>query len=374
MRNWLGAGDSRSWADALLGVCCTRCWLMIMAWRDREGWLNFVFLGDGRVEHKKERDQRRWGKSSRETGTWRISCASQLTIPDTAGTSPNPAGINTDTRSSNPIRQVVLLISHSRSYPPYRSHLHPPSLSFSCTTLPSSQEHKVKSFLSISPCHNRELTPSTAYTKSSISQRSTVSHSQPDFELTPECSFSFRRTSLPIDRHQPVLHTSYNCQATLSHSHGYEVTNRSIESRRAVHRPPPSTHQISLDHGLQVYLHTRSITASKCISKLARSRPPSASPNSLDHGPQVYLQTRSITACKFARSWPPSAYLHTRSITASKCISKLARLPPPSASPKSLDHGLGVYLWVHLIVIFRRTLNSCQAPPAASPDIACVDG
>jgi hypothetical protein len=32
---------------------------MIMVWRDKEGLLNFVFLGDGRVEHKKERDQRR---------------------------------------------------------------------------------------------------------------------------------------------------------------------------------------------------------------------------------------------------------------------------------------------------------------------------
>jgi hypothetical protein len=27
-----------------------------MAWRDREGWLNFVFLGDCRVEGEKERD------------------------------------------------------------------------------------------------------------------------------------------------------------------------------------------------------------------------------------------------------------------------------------------------------------------------------
>jgi len=34
---------------------------MIMAWRDREGSLNFVFLGDGSVEDKKERDEMRWG-------------------------------------------------------------------------------------------------------------------------------------------------------------------------------------------------------------------------------------------------------------------------------------------------------------------------
>jgi len=70
----------------------------------------------------------------------------------------------------NPIRHVVALISGVRSYPPHRSHLHPPSLSFSCTTLPSLQEHKVKSSLTISPCHHHELTPSAAYAECSIHQ------------------------------------------------------------------------------------------------------------------------------------------------------------------------------------------------------------
>jgi len=37
---------------------------MIRAWIDREGELNFVFLGDGRVEDEKERHGRIWGKSS----------------------------------------------------------------------------------------------------------------------------------------------------------------------------------------------------------------------------------------------------------------------------------------------------------------------
>jgi len=63
----------------------------------------------------------------------------------------------------NPIRQVVPLISHSRSYPPYGGHLHPSSLSFSSTTHPSLQEHKVELSLSISPCHHHESTPSAAY-------------------------------------------------------------------------------------------------------------------------------------------------------------------------------------------------------------------
>jgi hypothetical protein len=35
-----------------------------MAWRDREGSLNFVFLGDGRIEDRKERDERVRGNSS----------------------------------------------------------------------------------------------------------------------------------------------------------------------------------------------------------------------------------------------------------------------------------------------------------------------
>ena len=86
LTNWLGAGDSWSWDNAVCGVCSTQCiqysayavlglcgtwcWLLIIAWRAREGWLNFVFLGDGRLDDKKEGDKRRWGKSSWESGTW----------------------------------------------------------------------------------------------------------------------------------------------------------------------------------------------------------------------------------------------------------------------------------------------------------------
>ena len=146
-------------------------------------------------------------------------------------------------------------------------------------------------------------------------------------------------------------------KVTLSHSHGCELTNGWIESWRAVLQLPPSTRPISLDHGLQVYLQTRSIMASKCISKLARSRPPSTSPNSLNHGLQVRLQTRSITASmcisKLTRLRPPSEStdsldygLQVRTIMASKCISKLARSRPPSASLNSLDPGLQVYLCI----------------------------
>jgi hypothetical protein len=144
---------------------------------------------------------------------------------------------------------------------------------------------------------------------------------------------------------------------------------------------------------LPVLVQTRSITACKCIAKHARS----PSPISLDHGLQVSLLTRSITASKFPRSWPPSAsthsldhclqvHLQTRSITDSNCISNLAPSWRPGASPNSLNHGLqcaspnshdhgpGVYPYVHSLVIFRRTSNCSQAPPAASSDIPCIDG
>jgi len=50
---------------AVLDVCYTRCQLMIMTWRDKEGWLNFVFCDNCRVVDEKERyggwRWERWG-------------------------------------------------------------------------------------------------------------------------------------------------------------------------------------------------------------------------------------------------------------------------------------------------------------------------
>jgi len=80
----------------------------------------------------------------------------------------------------NPIRQVVLQISHTHSYPPYRSHLHPPFLCVLSTTLSSSQntklnhlylslhamimsKHRVQHYTECS-VHGVQHTTSTAYT------------------------------------------------------------------------------------------------------------------------------------------------------------------------------------------------------------------
>ena len=154
-----------------------------------------------------------------------------------------------------------------------------------------------------------------------------------------------------------------------------------------------------------MHLQTSSISASKCISQLPRSRPPSASlsstcsrppsasPNSLDYGLQVHLWVHSIMAsqciAKLAPSRPRSASL-SYSISASRCISKLARSRPPSASlsstrsrpanasPNSLDPGLQVHLPVHTITasnfiskfsqssVSRCPCNYSPVPSAAS--------
>jgi len=265
----------------------------------------------------------------------------------------------------NPIRQVIPLISHIRSYPPYHSHLHPPSLSSSSTTHPSSQNtklsHPTLSLHDMIMSWHRVLhTPSTASTQDCLS--SLHSH---DYELTPESSFSSQRTSLHDRPPSTSSPWELKGKVTLSHSHGCELTNWWIESHHPVHRPstaskyssnrarsrPPSASPITLHHGLQVHLETRSITASNCISQLARLRPASSD----KHGLQVHLQTRSIaiSECisKFTRSLPRSVspnmldyclqvHLQTRSVTASEYISEFTRMSFLGAPEIALKHRL----------------------------------
>jgi len=140
----------------------------------------------------------------------RISWASQLTIPDTAVTTPEPAGKNTGTRTSKPNQASR---TPDFSSPLVSSIFVPifiPYLSFSTIIT----EHKVNSSLSISPCYDHELTLSTAYTEYSMhrvqhtpstayTQDCPSSLHSDDRELTPQCSFSFRRASLQ-DRPPPA--------------------------------------------------------------------------------------------------------------------------------------------------------------------------
>jgi hypothetical protein len=180
--------------------------------------------------------KRDWGNHHEKLGLKRISCASQFTIPDTVGATPDLAGRNTDMRSSKPNQEthtlnvsypLVSLISCPSS---------PPSL-FLVQNSTIIAEHKVNSSLSISPCHYYELTLSTAYTKYSphrvqhkLSTAYTLDwlssfHSH-DYELTPECSFSFRRASV-YNRPPPASSPcELKCKVTTLDSPGCKLTNR----------------------------------------------------------------------------------------------------------------------------------------------------
>jgi len=110
--------------------------------------------GDGTNHHEK-------------LGLKRILCASQFTIPDMAGMSSDLECKTPIQNLPTLIRQLVRLTFHFHSYLPHRSHLDPLSL-FLVDNSTIFAEHKVVSSLSISPCHNRKLTPSTAYTEYSV--------------------------------------------------------------------------------------------------------------------------------------------------------------------------------------------------------------
>jgi hypothetical protein len=52
---------------------------LIIAWRDRDGGLNIMFLGDGRVEAKREKDKSRWEIMMRN---WDFTeCSRQVNVP-----------------------------------------------------------------------------------------------------------------------------------------------------------------------------------------------------------------------------------------------------------------------------------------------------
>ena len=238
-----------------------------------------------------------------------------------------------------------------------------------------------------------QYTPSTVNTVYSIHRRLSVFPSFSRLHIDSGCGFSSESASSQIDRQQPAFQDT---SKVMWDSDSWELPKWWMQNYNPVHIPSTafrsttSKNYSNLDHswlqsvspnlidyGLQVCINV----ASKCSSELTRL----CHPRSLDHVLQLLLQTRSITASKCISildwSLPPSASLHTLNhglqvgtIMASKCISTLARSWPPSASHCSYDNGLEVYLWVHLIVIFRCTSNCSEAPPAASPDIPCVDG
>ena len=149
--------------------------------------------GDGGYHHEKQ-------------GLKRISSATQLTIPDTAGMTTDPACNSTDPRSSQPNQACH---TPDFSYLLVSSTLFTSSSPISLFLVYNSTiiaEHKVKSSLSITPCHDYELTPSTAYTEYNLrrvqrtpstayTQHCVSSLHFHEYELTPVCSFSLQHAS-----------------------------------------------------------------------------------------------------------------------------------------------------------------------------------
>ena len=179
---------------AALGVCCTHCSLMIIAWGDIQGCLHFVISGDGR-------DRERWEKMGeivmrnwdlREFRVW-VNLPFliwQLLLPIRLGKIPIRGHLN-------PIGQIVPLTVHIRSYPSYCSHYH--SLSRFLYHHRRTQRLLIPLYLSMPwswvntehGIHHVQHTLSTAYTQDCLSSL----HSD-DWELTPKYCFSIGPASL----------------------------------------------------------------------------------------------------------------------------------------------------------------------------------
>jgi len=155
--------------------------------------------------------------------------------------------------------------------------------------------------------HRAQHRPCSASTQDSLFSLHTY-----NFELTPDCNFSFQHVSLQ-DR-PPLASSPWALQGkvTLSHSHSWESTNWwicLISTRWASQRPPPCSPIISLDHGLQAHLQSCSITAPGCIYTFTALCAITVSQNSLQYGLQVGMIIAYKCIAKCTGLWHPSTSL-----------------------------------------------------------------
>jgi len=159
------------------------------------------------------------------------------------------------------------------------------SLSVSSSTLLSPQNMKLshpspsRHAMIISE-HWVQHTPSTACTEYCNIQKSTLYRSQLVWNLSSlggPCCTQF----------------STFTQLWVNHWIECQLPSRLLLDLLPPDRPPPSTPPIWIDHGLQVDLQTRLITASKRFSYFTWSQRPSASLISLDHTLHVRMITSS---------------------------------------------------------------------------------
>jgi len=186
------------------------------------------------------------GNHDEKLGIKKISYTSQFTIPDTAGNNTNLGCNYTVTRCSPPNRASC---TPDFSYPL----LSPTSFSSSSASLflvdnsTILAEHDVKSARSICPCPDHKLTPVTAYTEHTIHRvQYTPSIAYTEYSIhrvqhTPSTAY----TEYIIHRvqHTPSTASTHDSLSSL-HSHDYELTPEcSFSFRRAsLHDQPPSNH------------------------------------------------------------------------------------------------------------------------------------
>jgi len=188
--------------------------------------------------------------------------------------------------------------------------------------------------------HWVQYTPSTASTEYSIHRvKHTLSTAYTAYCIIPTTTVSC---------YQPVSHLAadHDVQNHL-HAHNYKLAN---EWNVSCHRAPLLNYHQQI-HRLQVLFQSRSIMASKCMSKLTPSPPRSVSLTWHNSSLQGCTMTASkwISTPAQSRTQTPSlkshghglqVHLQSRSITATKWISNLACLQSRSASVRSLHHGL----------------------------------
>jgi hypothetical protein len=157
----------------------------------------------------------------------------QFTLPNTTGASPDPMCNYTDRWSSQPNQAsctphfsypLISCRSFSSSYPISLF------LVYNCIII---AEHKVRSSISVSPCHDHELTPSTAYTKYNMLR---PSH-------TPTITYTEYILTLSRCIHRVHAYTEYICTpSTCIHQvHAYTEYMRTPNTcvHRVQHTPSP---------------------------------------------------------------------------------------------------------------------------------------
>jgi len=354
---------------AVLGVCCTRCQLMNMTCRNREGWLNFVFCNDGRVMDQKERDGGwGWERCGEYEWIWEIwgttclfwlgrPCIGVITLQ--IGTRTNCIGDGKLTRTQNSLKTQLLMLIR-----PIYSHLSPSCPQFYHHRRTRSYViHLYLSMLWIKSLHRVQLTPSTAYIEYSIQRvqhilntaytaysiHCVLHHPKIDLfplpatlsALTEPCCTQFSafpqlRVNQSIDSqlpsHMPPNLLPPNSLPPDSLPPDWLPSDWLPSDQSHPDQPPPSIPPILLDDGLQVYLPSSLITASLNLP------PPSASRNPLDHGLQVHLWVRLISqspsASRNSLYLGLQVHLWVPSFPVSKCISKRTGSQPQSMASR----------------------------------------